>query len=281
MAKTYKGIDISRYQRSPDFSRIKNDVDFVIAQAGYGRLSSQKDSSFERNYEQCKKHDIPIGVYWYSYARTVADAKAEAAACISVIKGKRFEYPIFYDLEENLGAMGRTLVSNIAEAFCSELEKAGYFAGIYISRSPAQSYLTDAVVKKYTLWLAEYASKLNWSGDVGIWQYSSTGRVSGISGNVDMDISYIDYPTIIKNGGYNGYSKSKATKTLDSTGFKRGDKGLGVYFLKRKLIALGYKMNDDYGFGSGTEKAVNDILRLNNYKQNGVAGKNFAKLFMK
>ena len=74
---------------------------------------------------------------------------------------------------------------------------------------------------------------------------------------------------------------STSLKTLDTEGFKRGDKSLGVYFLKCRLMALGYKMNDDYGFGSGTEKAVNDILRINNYKQNGVAGENFAKLFMK
>ena len=179
MANKTNGIDISRYQGKPDFGRLKSEVDYIILQAGYGRYSSQVDAEFERNYSECKKHGIPVGVYWYSYAKSTADALAEANACMEVIKGKQFEYPIYYDLEEGLGALGRSLVSSIATTFCNALEKSGYFAGIYISRSPAQSYLTDEVCKKYALWLAEYGSRLNWSGAVGMWQNSSTGRFFG------------------------------------------------------------------------------------------------------
>lgn len=73
---TTKGIDISRYQGAPDFGRLKNEVDFVILQAGFGRYASQKDAQFERSYSECKKHGIPVGVYWYSYAKTAADALA-------------------------------------------------------------------------------------------------------------------------------------------------------------------------------------------------------------
>jgi GH25 family lysozyme M1 (1,4-beta-N-acetylmuramidase) len=223
MSYRKKGIDISRWQSFPDFSRVKNDVDYVILQAGYGKYATQKDSSWNYNISNCKKNNIPVGVYWYSYARSVADAHLEAKACLEVIKGYKFEYPIYYDLEENLGAMGMTLVSNIATAFCSDLEAAGYFAGIYISRSPAQSYLTDNVKQKYALWLAEYSSNLNYSGPVGMWQYSSSGKISGIDGNVDMNYCYEDYPTLIKNAGLNGYTKPPAN-TLDTTGFKKGDK---------------------------------------------------------
>ena len=143
MANKTNGIDISRYQGKPDFGRLKSEVDYIILQAGYGRYSSQVDAEFERSYNECKKHGIPVGVYWYSYAKSTADALAEANACMEVIKGKQFEYPIYYDLEEGLGALGRSLVSSIATTFCNALEKSGYFAGIYISRSPAQSYLTD------------------------------------------------------------------------------------------------------------------------------------------
>ena len=277
-----KGIDISRWQGKPDFGRLKSEVDYIILQAGYGRYGSQIDSEFERNYSECKKHGIPCGVYWYSYAKTTADALAEAAACMEVIKSKQFEYPIYYDLEENLGALGRALVSSIATTFCTALEKAGYFAGIYISRAPAQSYLTDEVCGKYALWLAEYGSQLNWNGaKVGMWQNSSTGRFSGISGNVDMDICYEDYPKLIKAAGLNGFPKPEPLKELDTEGFKRGDKSLGVYYLKQRLKVLGYKLDDTCGFGGGTEQAVNKLLTLWSYKPNGIAGEKFAEFVMK
>lgn len=277
-----KGIDISRHQGKPDFSKVKTAVDFVIIQAGYGRYINQKDSEFARNYSECKKHKIPVGAYWYSYARTTAEAKQEAAVCIEVLKGKQFEYPIYYDLEENLGGMGKSLVSGIAETFCAELEKAGYYVGIYMSRSPAQSYLTEAVAKRYTLWLAEYGSRLNYTGGVGMWQNSSTGKISGIGGNVDTDICYEDFPAKIKAAGKNGFTAPKpAAKVLDRTGFKCKDKGLGVYAVKRRLIALGYTLNDDNIFGSGTEKAVNALLKKWGYKENGIAGEKFIKKIMK
>lgn len=282
MAYKKKGIDISRYQGTPDFTKVKNEVDFVLMQAGYGKYSYQTDSSFKYNYTNCKKNNIPVGVYWYSYSKSVADAHAEAKACLEVIRGYKFEYPIYIDLEENLGALGQTLVSNIATAFCSDLEAAGYFAGIYISRSPAQMYLTDNVKQKYALWLAEYAPQLNYSGPVGIWQYSSTGRVSGISGNVDMNYAYEDYPTLIKNAGLNGYPKPNPN-VLDTTGFKKGDKNDGVLALKQLLIIahnlgiIAQKVDNNNSFGDGTEKAVNEYLKILGKNQNGIAGENFIK----
>lgn len=282
-----KGIDISRYQGAPDFGKLKNKVDFVILQAGFGRYASQKDAQFERSYSECKKYGIPVGVYWYSYAKTDADALAEARACMEVIAGKTFEYPIYYDLEEGLGALGRNTVSAIAAAFCNALEQAGYFAGIYISRSPAQSYLTAEVCGKYALWLAEYGSKLNWSGAVGMWQNSSTGRFSGISGDVDTDICYEDYPKLIKAAGLNGFPKSDpALKPLDAeVWYKRGDKDKAgehsIFAIKQRMKALGYKLDDTGGFGGGTEAAVKDLQRKMGYKQTGEIGENFVRLVMR
>lgn len=283
-----KGIDISRWQGKPDFGKLKNEVDYIIIQAGYGRYSSQTDSEFERSYSECKKYGIPCGVYWYSYAKSAADALAEAAACMEVIKGKQFEYPIYYDLEEGLGALGRALVSSIAAAFCAALEKAGYFTGIYISRAPAQSYLTNEVCGKYALWLAEYGSQLNWNGaKVGMWQNSSTGRFSGISGNADTDICYEDYPKLIKAAGRNGFPKSDpALKLLDTeVWYKRGDKDKGndhsIFEVKQRLKGLGYNVDDTGGFGGGTENAVKDVQRKIGYKQTGEIGENFVRLIMK
>lgn len=277
-----KGIDISRYQGKPDFVRVKKEVDFVIMQAGYGKYTSQVDSSFEYNYFNCKQNNIPVGVYWYSYAKSVEDAHAEAKTCLEIIKNKQFEYPIYIDMEEGLDSLGRSLVSAIADTFCSDLEKAGYYAGIYMSRSPAQSYLTSNVLSKYTLWLAEYASNLNWTGAVGMWQYSSEGKVSGIGGNVDMNYCYENYPKIIKNAGLNGYTKVPAN-TLDTTGFKQGDKNDGVLAYKQLLIlarilgVIQQKVDNNNSFGEGTTKATNEFLKSIDKNQNGIAGANTIK----
>ena len=175
----------------------------------------------------------------------------------------------------------------MCKAFCEELEKAGYFAGIYISRRPAQTMLTSEVAKRYALWLAEYGGKLNWSGEVGMWQYTDGGAVAGIGSAVDRNYCYVDYPAKIKAAGLNGFTAPKALKTLDSEGFKRGDKGVGVYAYKQLLrlacAALGVAENlaDDGGFGGGTEAATNEVLGKLGYKQNGVAGKKLMKKLAK
>ena len=280
MSETAKhGIDISRYQGKPDFGRLRDSVDFIIMQAGFGRYASQKDSEFERNYSECRKYDIPCGAYWFSYAATPDEARFEARACLDVLRGKKLEYPVYYDIE---GSACSGDVSGKCTAFCEELENAGWFAGIYISRSPAQSYLNERCLKDYALWLAEYGSKLNWNGAVGMWQNSSTGRFPGISGDVDTDICYADYPSVIKSGGFNGWEKPTDTRpVLDKAGYKRGDKTLGVYALKQMLILakksglVRQGVDDDRTFGEGTEKAVNSLLSAWGFSPNGTAGERF------
>lgn len=207
------GIDVSQWQGGNiDFNKVKAaGINFVIIRAGYGKHISQKDPTFEQNYAKAKAAGLNVGAYWYSYANSAADAKTEAAVCLEAIKGKKFEYPVYFDLEERSQFnKGRAFCSSLVTAFCDALEKAGYFAGLYISRSPLEQYITSEVAKKYTLWIAEYGGKLNYSGDYGIWQNSSTWRVNGIAGNVDHDYSYTDFPSIIKKGGYNGYTKSES-----------------------------------------------------------------------
>lgn len=278
-----KGIDISRYQGKPDFAKLKNEVDFVILQAGFGRYASQKDAEFERSYAECKKYGIPVGAYWFSYAASTQDAIYEATACIEAIKGKKFEYPIYFDIE---GTACSGDVSGKCINFCNELEKKGYFAGIYISRSPAQSFLSKEVCEKYALWLAEYGGVLNWGGSVGIWQNSDCGRFAGISGNVDTNICYVDYPALIKSAGLNGYEPEPKGKLDAAVWYKKGDKDKpnehGIFCMKQRLKALGYTSLDDTGgFGGGTENAVKDVQRLARYDETGEVGENFIKLIMK
>lgn len=287
MAK--KGIDISQYQTNVDFKKVKaSGIDYVIIRAGYGRFVKQKDPLFESHYAGAKAAGLDVGVYWYSYALSVEDAKLEAQTCLSVIKGKRFEYPIYFDLEENNQfAKGRSFCDSLVKAFCGEIEKAGYFAGLYISRSPLQQYISASVANKYALWIAEYASKCNYDGAFGMWQYSSTGKINGINGNVDCDHCYVDYPAKIKNAGLNGYHKPSAPKILDNSGFKRGDKGVGVFAYKKllKLAAEKYGVSvslaDNGGFGGGTQEATNAVLKKLGYKQNGIAGERLIRTLYK
>ncbi|HCJ41821.1 glycoside hydrolase family 25 protein [uncultured Ruminococcus sp.] len=282
---TIKGIDVSQWQGDIDFNKVKaSGIDFVILRAGYGRYISQKDPYFEQNYARAKSAGLKVGAYWYSYADSEADARTEAAICMETIKGKQFEYPIYFDLEEQSQfSRGKAFCSALVTAFCGELEKAGYFAGLYISRSPLQNYITAEVAGRYALWIAEYGSKCNYGGAYGMWQYSSEGRVNGISGAVDMDECYVDYPTIIKAGGFNGYTKTDV-HCLDISGFQKGDKSIGVLALKellrlareKGLTSAGFDVSH-CGFYDGTEKAVNEILVRWGYKANGIAGENFIK----
>lgn len=206
---TMKGIDVSKWQGNIDFKKVKaSGIDFVIIRAGYGREISQKDEFFEKNYAGAKAAGLNVGAYWYSYADSVEDAVREANVCLEVLKGKQFEMPIYFDLEEKKQFdNGKQFCSDLVKAFCNKLEAAGYFTGLYISRWYLQNYITEEVANRYTMWIAEYGPKLNYSGQYGIWQNSSTGNVSGISGNVDTDICYVDYPSIIKDRGLNGFSE--------------------------------------------------------------------------
>lgn len=205
------GIDVSKHNGAIDWSAVKKsgNVDFCILRAGYGKSISQKDGQFERNYSECRRLGIPVGAYWYSYAITPAEAEAEARVFLQAIAGKQFEFPVYLDIEEKSTLnTGSKNVSAIVKAFCNTMEKAGYWCGVYASRSHVQTYFDSTVKNRYSLWLAEWGSKLNYSGgEVGMWQYSDKGTISGISGKVDMDICYVDYPTVIMAAGKNGFQK--------------------------------------------------------------------------
>lgn len=218
------GIDVSYHNGNIDFGKVKAaGIEFVIIRAGYGKHISQKDKNFEKNYKAAKAAGLKVGAYWYSYAgtdTTVAndaaryEAAQEAATCIEAIKGKQFEMPIYFDIEEQKQFdRGKTFCSDIVKAFCNTLEKAGYFAGFYTGRIAATKYISEDVARRYAFWLAEWSRKVNYSGSYGIWQYSDKGRVNGIIGAVDMDTSFVDYPAIIKQKGLNGFAPESTKPT--------------------------------------------------------------------
>ena len=135
-------IDVSSWQGNIDFAKVKaSGIDFVIIRAGYGRETRQNDNCFELNYRNAKAAGLDVGAYWYSYADSAEDAVKEACACMEVIKGKKFEYPIYFDLEEQSQfAKGRNFCDSVIKAFCGELEKNGYLAGLYCSTYYLNNY---------------------------------------------------------------------------------------------------------------------------------------------
>ena len=157
-------------------------------------------------HSECKRLNIPVGAYWYSYATTADEAKQEAYVFLKVLDGKLFEYPVAFDIEEKLSLAN---ASELCDAFCSEIEKNGYYTAIYSFKNAFENNITSDIKNKYDTFLSHVGiENTDYSGNYGLWQYSWTGRIDGISGDVDLDYAYKDYPTIIKNIGLNGFSKS-------------------------------------------------------------------------
>lgn len=212
-----RGVDMSVYQTNVNYKMLKDDgVDFAIIRAGYGKLASQKDVRFDQHYNGCKSVGINVGAYWYSYAMTEAEARQEAKACIEVLKKTQCEYPIYYDVEEQKQyALGKAKVSAIVKAFCDELEKAGYWVGLYTNASWYNNVIDVSIKERYAIWIAHWrVSKPGIAGSYGIWQYD-VGKQPGVEGDCDLDRGYIDYPTLIKKAGKNNWSTPK--KTIDVT----------------------------------------------------------------
>lgn len=252
-----KGIDVSSWQGDIDFKRVKKSgIKFVIIRAGFG-TNAAPDKYFERNYAGARAAGLKIGAYWYSYAESGSGALDEARTCMNVIGGKKFELPIFYDIEEQSQFVrGVDFCSNLARTFCDALEENEWFAGLYTSRYPLQHYFSREVASRYAVWVAEYNPTLNYRGNYGIWQYSSTGSVDGINGAVDLDYCYVDYPKIIKAAGLNGYSDNAPPpeKTIEEIAREviRGEWGNGDERYRR-LTEAGY----DYYL---VQRRVNEII---------------------
>lgn len=211
-----KIIDVSEYQGAIDYAQVKAaGIGGAVLRCGYTGWGSShslnKDKCFDKHYAGFEAAGVPVGAYYYSTADTVEFARKEAAFVQSLLKGKQFEFPIYYDIENNerQGKLSKTLLTEIADAFCSAMEDAGYFVGVYANTSWFTSKLDHAALSaKYTIWLADYrGDKADQTLKRDIWQYSSKGKVGGISGSVDVNECYRDFPAIIKGAGLNGCGK--------------------------------------------------------------------------
>lgn len=243
-----KVIDVSKHNGTIDWTKVKSDgIEGVIVRGGYGRVITQKDKTFEDFYAGAVKVGLHIGAYWYSYAVTVAEAEQEAKAFLECIKGKRFDLPVYLDIEDKTQVpLGKKVCTDIVNAFMGILETAGYFAGVYSFDSFFSTNLDDSVRKRYAVWSARVENVLpKCAPEWGIHQYSWKGKVNGIKGDVDMDNCIKDYPTVIKGAGLNGYIKQAADTykvtaeiggvTSDKAGYvSTACKNLGMTVTKKK-----------------------------------------------
>ena len=214
-----QGFDVSEYQGNIDYKKAKAaGKSFVIIRAGFGRYASQKDPYFETNYTNATAAGLHVGAYWYSYAMSVAEIEQEMAVFLKVIAGKKFDFPVYLDFEESRQfALGRVTCSKMIRAAITVLEKAGYWAGLYTYRAALDNYVEDDIKAKKAIAVAEYASACHYSGQYGVWQFTGSGSCLGVSGDVDLDECYVDYPKLIKENGKNGYTKPSAPLKYKTT----------------------------------------------------------------
>ena len=197
MTKSF-GIDVSHYQGVIDWNAVKKSgVTFAILKIGEYWSKSGRilfDEQFERNYAECKRLGIAIGGYFYSYAFNAVEAAEEAKVCLSLIPGKRFELPIFLDVEDKIiknglanGETNRYQLTQAALKFCDMMNDVGHQAGVYASRDFYRENFIIKELERHAVWVAQWASQLVYEGKYDFWQYTSDGSVSGINGRVDLD----------------------------------------------------------------------------------------------
>lgn len=195
------GIDVSKYQGDIDWGAVAaSGINFAIIRVGYRGSSTGvlvEDPYFKKNIAGATKAGVKVGVYFFTQAITEAEAVEEASMAMSLVSGYRLTYPIFIDTESasNGRANGLSTSSRtaIVKAFCQTVQNGGYKAGVYASKSWFNNQLTASSLGNYCIWVAQYNASCTYSGKKDMWQYSSTGSVSGIKGNVDMNISYTGY----------------------------------------------------------------------------------------
>lgn len=240
-----KGIDVSYHNGTIDWKRVKqSEVEYAIIRCGYGTNDkSQDDKKWEENVKGCTDNNIPYGVYLYSYADTVEKASSEADHAIRLLQGKKFKYPVYYDLEEDAirKKLSKTEIANIAKTFCNKLSAKGYTVGIYANKDWFTNYLTDSCFNNWTKWVAQYNTVCNYQGKYDMWQCSSTGSVPGISGKVDLNYSYSPFEN--SNGGGNTNNGGTTTKYSDGLNEIEGE----LYYFRNNRIDTSYTGLAQYG----------------------------------
>lgn len=303
-----KGIDVSEFQGKIDWEKVKNDgIEFAILRCGYGMdFSNQDDVEYERNANECERLGIPYGVYLMSYANTVEKARSEAKHVLRLIEGRKISLGVWHDIEDNgtSGAINKETLTNIINTFCNTIKNAGYKVGVYANLNWLENKIEKTIKDNYDIWVAQYYSKCEYEGKYIMWQHTSSGKVNGISTNVDMNILYEDLPVINNNDNNNSKTNnSEIVKSLQRALNKDYNCGLDVdgiigplttkavnnnmvrnftvgefaKWVQERLIAKGYSLNEfgvDGRYGNESEKKVKEFQSNCGIDVDGIVGIN-------
>lgn len=207
-------IDVSEWQGVIDWEKVKPHIDGAILRAGWGK--DRPDKRFAYNASECNRLGIPCGAYWFSYAKTAEEAKNEALYLIRAVSPYRMELPLAFDFEydsvtsaANQGVkITKELASEFLWQFGSTVEEKGYWVLNYTNPDFLNRYYGDTTAARFGLWIASWptAKKFDLNKPpvkCDIWQWTSKGSILGISGNVDVNECYVDFPKIIRDMGLN------------------------------------------------------------------------------
>ena len=293
-----KGVDISSCNGNVNIETIKKaGYDFVMIRCGYGSdYTSQDDTQFENNVRKCEKAGVPWGTYLYSYALSVAQAKSEVEHVKRLLRGKLPTLPVAIDIEDADGYHARNggwnfkTINAVTKTFIEGIREAGYYPMLYTGFEELDNLISPEVANSVDIWFAQWWKTCDYKGkNLSMWQYGGetnyidSPTIPGV-GVIDQNLCYKDYPTLIKQGGYNGWAPANV---LDVTGYKYLDKSIGVLALKEMLLLakkLGITtqgIQENTTFGDGTQIAVNQVLKKGGYDQNGIAGEKFIKYLAK
>lgn len=306
-----KGVDIGDHNGDVDFGKLKAaGFEFVMIKCGIGSdITDQDDIWFERNVRKAEKAGMPWGAWLYSYALNEHQAKSELAHILRLLKGKKPTMPIALDVEDddnyrkNHGGWNYNNVTACTRIVLDGLRKAGYYPMLYTGFDEIENYISPDIWKNVDLWFAHWARECGYKGtNLAIWQYGGetnlidTPYIKGINGPIDKDLCYKDYPTIIKNGGYNGWKKPASDSSSSSTPAENKNaptcqitlpylaekgytsKGAAVKTLQRLLNALDYlgadnrQLTVDGIFGANTAHAVKSFQKHNALTADGIVG---------
>lgn len=190
------GVDVSKHQGSIDWAKVKEDgIRFAILRVGSSNNNGMYiDPYFEENYLGCIANGIAVGAYIFTYADTESEQNEEILKFLPALEGKTFKYPVFVDVEySGLATLGASQLSSLIKRYMDILDQKGFTPGWYSYTNFINSYIDKDMLKDYPLWVADYRSALGYSGPYDIWQYTSSGTVSGINGDVDMNRDYRGY----------------------------------------------------------------------------------------
>lgn len=237
------GIDISGWQGDEiDWDAVRNDgAEFVILRAG---TSKGKDSQFEANYQAAKAAGLDVGCYFYTYATTAEQVTDDTAVLLDWLAGKQLEYPVYFDIEDTVQQeLTTTVRTALCLTFLNQVREAGWCGGVYASKYWFENLLDLATLAAqgeiwWAHWTVSGQPDIDYS-EYGLWQYASDGRIDGIYGDIDLNVSFRNYPALMQLNGWNGFPR------VGLRGDASGDGRVNTTDARRILQYAAQKIGED------------------------------------